>query len=115
VYLPLANRGLDWELGVDLGRKRCFEKNKKGKDPKAPPRKICYEPAFREKVPAFGHFRTCPPLPLFILPDMHIHIYYILYIYIYLSVPVIRVGPPGYFIHISIATPIVPALKNYYR
>ena len=26
----------------------------------------------------------------------------------------IRVGPPGYFTHISITTPIVPALKNDY-
>jgi hypothetical protein len=32
-----------------------------------------------------------------------------------ISVPVIRVGPPGYFIHVSITTPIVSALKNYYR
>ena len=29
------------------------------------------------------------------------------------SVNFIQVGLPGYFIHIS--TPIVPALKNYYR
>jgi hypothetical protein len=27
----------------------------------------------------------------------------------------IQVGPPGYFTNISITTPIVPALKNYYR
>ena len=32
-----------------------------------------------------------------------------------MSVTVIRVGHPGYFIHISITTPIVSALKNYYR
>ena len=31
-----------------------------------------------------------------------------------LSVPLIRAGPPGYFIHISITTPVVSALKNYY-
>jgi hypothetical protein len=33
------------------------------------------------------------------------------------SIPmaVIQVGPPGYFTHISITTPIVSALKNYYR
>jgi hypothetical protein len=29
------------------------------------------------------------------------------------SVPVIRVGLLGHFVHISITTPIVPALKNY--
>ena len=29
------------------------------------------------------------------------------------SVTVIRVGPPGYFTHISITTPIASALKNY--
>jgi hypothetical protein len=27
----------------------------------------------------------------------------------------IQVGPPGYFIHVSITTPAVSALKNYYR
>ena len=32
-----------------------------------------------------------------------------------ISVAVIQVRPPGYFIHISITTPIVSALKNYYR
>jgi hypothetical protein len=32
-----------------------------------------------------------------------------------ISVPLIRVGPPGHFIHISITTPVVSALKNYYR
>ena len=44
-----------------------------------------------------------------------IAVYYIIYIpiYIYMSVNFIQVGLPGYFIHIS--TPIVPALKNYYR
>jgi hypothetical protein len=31
-----------------------------------------------------------------------------------IPVPLIRVGPPGYFIHISITTPVVSALKNYY-
>jgi hypothetical protein len=33
-----------------------------------------------------------------------------------MSVPLIQVGPPGYFVHIHIAitTPIVSALKNYY-
>jgi hypothetical protein len=31
-----------------------------------------------------------------------------------MSVPLIRVRPPGYFIHISITTSIVSALKNYY-
>jgi hypothetical protein len=31
------------------------------------------------------------------------------------SVPLIQVGPLRYFIHISITTPIVYALKNYYR
>jgi hypothetical protein len=32
------------------------------------------------------------------------------------SVTVIRVGPPGYFVHISITTPVVSALKleNHY-
>jgi hypothetical protein len=30
------------------------------------------------------------------------------------SVNLIQVTPLGYFIHISITTPIVPALKNYY-
>jgi hypothetical protein len=28
---------------------------------------------------------------------------------------VIQVGPPGYFTNVSITTPIVSALKNYYR
>ena len=32
-----------------------------------------------------------------------------------MSVPLFRVRPPGYFTHISITTPIVSALKNYYR
>jgi hypothetical protein len=32
----------------------------------------------------------------------------------YISAPLIRVGPPGYFTHIPITTPIVSALKNYY-
>ena len=36
-----------------------------------------------------------------------------LYFVICTSVSFIQVGLPGYFIHIS--TPIVPALKNYYR
>jgi hypothetical protein len=31
-----------------------------------------------------------------------------------ISVPLIQVGPPGYFIHVPITTPIVSALKNYY-
>ena len=30
------------------------------------------------------------------------------------SVTLIRVGPPGYFVHVSITTPVVSALKNYY-
>ena len=30
-------------------------------------------------------------------------------------VPLIQVGPPGSFVHVSITTPIVSALKNYYR
>jgi hypothetical protein len=30
------------------------------------------------------------------------------------SVPVFRVGPPGYFAHVSITTPVVSAWKNYY-
>jgi hypothetical protein len=38
-------------------------------------------------------------------------IYYI-YIYIYISVPLFQVGPPGYFTHFSITTPIASALKN---
>jgi hypothetical protein len=38
-------------------------------------------------------------------------LYYIIYTYI--PVDSIQVGLPGHFIHIS--TPIVPALKNYYR
>ena len=32
-----------------------------------------------------------------------------------ISATVIQVGPLRYFIHISITTPIVFALKNYYR
>jgi hypothetical protein len=32
----------------------------------------------------------------------------------YKSVTVIRVGLPGYFVHVSITTPVVSALKNYY-
>jgi hypothetical protein len=32
----------------------------------------------------------------------------------YISAPLIRVGPPGFFTHISITTPIVSAFKNYY-
>jgi hypothetical protein len=31
-----------------------------------------------------------------------------------ISVTLIRVGPPGYFIHVSITTPIASAMKNYY-
>ena len=31
-----------------------------------------------------------------------------------MSVTVIQNGPPGYFANISITTPIVSALKNYY-
>jgi hypothetical protein len=31
-----------------------------------------------------------------------------------ISVTFIQGGPPGYFTHISITTPIVSALKNYY-
>ena len=31
-----------------------------------------------------------------------------------ISATVIRVGPPGYFAHVSITTPVVSALKNYY-
>ena len=31
-----------------------------------------------------------------------------------MSVPVIRVEPPGYFIDISVTTLIASALKNYY-
>ena len=31
-----------------------------------------------------------------------------------LALQVIKVRPPGYFTHISITTPVVPALKNYY-
>jgi hypothetical protein len=31
-----------------------------------------------------------------------------------ISVAFIQVGPPGYFIYISITTPVVSALKNYY-
>jgi hypothetical protein len=30
------------------------------------------------------------------------------------SVAFIQVGPPGYFVHIAMAIPIVSALKNYY-
>ena len=40
--------------------------------------------------------------------DIYLYLYYV-----YISDPVIRAGPPGYFIHISITTPIVSALKNY--
>jgi hypothetical protein len=31
------------------------------------------------------------------------------------SVAFIQAAPPGYFPHISITTPVVSALKNYYR
>ena len=34
---------------------------------------------------------------------------------IYISVPLIRVRPPGYFIHIPVTTPIAFALKNCYN
>ena len=37
-----------------------------------------------------------------------------LYMHVHTSVNLIQVGPPGYFIHISITTPIVSALKSYY-
>jgi hypothetical protein len=30
------------------------------------------------------------------------------------SVPLIQVAPPGYFVHVSVTTPVVSALKNYY-
>jgi hypothetical protein len=33
----------------------------------------------------------------------------------FISVPLFQVGPPGYFTHNSITTPIATALKNYYR
>jgi hypothetical protein len=33
----------------------------------------------------------------------------------YISVSFIQVTPLGYFAHVSITTPIVSALKNYYR
>ena len=45
---------------------------------------------------------------------MHNMTYIYMCVYIYISVPLIRGGPPGYFIHISIITPIVSALKNFY-
>jgi hypothetical protein len=32
----------------------------------------------------------------------------------YISVAFVQVRPPGYFIHITITTPIISALKNYY-
>ena len=32
-----------------------------------------------------------------------------------ISVALIQVRPPGYFINISVTTPVVSALKNYYR
>jgi hypothetical protein len=35
--------------------------------------------------------------------------------YVCMSVTFIQVGPPGYFVYVSITTPIVSALKNYYR
>jgi hypothetical protein len=35
-------------------------------------------------------------------------------VYYNTSVPLFQVRPPGYFTHISISTPIVTALKNYY-
>jgi hypothetical protein len=31
-----------------------------------------------------------------------------------MSAAFIQVGPPGYFTHISITTPVVSALKNYF-
>jgi hypothetical protein len=31
-----------------------------------------------------------------------------------ISATLIQVRPPGYFTHVSITTPIVSALKNYY-
>ena len=34
---------------------------------------------------------------------------------VYISVPLFQVGPPGHFKHISITTPAVTALTNYYR
>jgi hypothetical protein len=34
---------------------------------------------------------------------------------IYMPVAFIQVRPPGYFTNVSITTPIVSALKNYYR
>ena len=47
---------------------------------------------------------------------MCVCVYIYIYIYtVYISATVIQVGPPGYFIHISITKPIVSALKNYYR
>ena len=43
-------------------------------------------------------------------------VHHILYIitYTHTSVTVIRFRPPGYFAHVSITTPVVSALKNYY-
>jgi hypothetical protein len=32
----------------------------------------------------------------------------------FISVPLIQGGHPGYFVHVSIATPVVSAVKNYY-
>jgi hypothetical protein len=32
-----------------------------------------------------------------------------------ISAPVVQVGPLGYFVNISITTPIASALKNYYK
>jgi hypothetical protein len=46
------------------------------------------------------------------------HLFSYLPYYLYLvqhlhkSVPVIKVRPPGYFVHISITTPVVPAWKH---
>jgi hypothetical protein len=60
----------------------------------------------------------CFTLSRSIIRYQYIYIYTVyiyIYIYIYISAPLIQVAPPGYFTHISITTPIVSALKNYYR
>jgi hypothetical protein len=45
----------------------------------------------------------------------HIMISNIIWLYaLAISVPLFQVGNPEYFTHVSITTPVVSALKNYY-
>jgi hypothetical protein len=74
-----------------------------------------------ERTPlAYIVAQNCPGLPLSFLININNHTAHpcnhtiIQYRYYTHQPPLIRVRPPGYFTHISITTPIVPALKNYY-